>query len=166
MNKMNGGYVMVRHDASQDELKSAYESFKPVIYYDATGRALYATITESGGTYSIETLSGAIDDLKAKKLYNHFITIYDSSSNVQASLLLTNNSNEPYTFDTLNTHVKALTNDAGSPYGLSASGVYNSKMIVNLRYTSDTKFTVFTYDYSTEDARKSSTTITDTIVEA
>ena len=136
MNKLNGGYVMVSHDASQDELKSAYESFKPVIYYDATGRAFYATITELGGTYSVETLSGAIDDLKAKKLYSH-VVLFKDDSNTSISILLYTNSNEPFTADTFKEHIKTLVNNVS--ININACGyISGTSLVVGITYATNT----------------------------
>ena len=56
MNYLNGGYVMVKHDATQAELQKAYESKKPVIMYDATGRGHWAKITLSEDTYTVSSI--------------------------------------------------------------------------------------------------------------
>ena len=53
MNYLNGGYVMIKHNATQTELKNAYESKKPVVYYDATGKAEYATIVKKADAYYV-----------------------------------------------------------------------------------------------------------------
>ena len=59
MNKMNGGYVMVKYDATQTELKNAYETKRPVIMYDADNVGHYAKITLVGTTYVVNEIGGS-----------------------------------------------------------------------------------------------------------
>ena len=56
MNYLNGGYVMVKHDATQAELQKAYESKKPVIMYDVNGRGHWAKITLTDDTYAVVSI--------------------------------------------------------------------------------------------------------------
>lgn len=55
MNKLNGGYIMINAASStlQADLKTAYETGRPVLYYDATGKAEYATIAKRGDAYYV-----------------------------------------------------------------------------------------------------------------
>lgn len=55
MNKLNGGYIMIDGTSTtlQADLKTAYETGRPVLYYDATGKAEYATITKKDNIYYV-----------------------------------------------------------------------------------------------------------------
>ena len=43
---LNGGYAMIKHDATQKELEVAYKTKRPVLLYDADHRAHWAQINE------------------------------------------------------------------------------------------------------------------------
>ena len=124
MNKLNGGYVMLKYDASQEKLKDAYDSGKPVIVYDSNNKGLWARITESSGTYSIEALSDAIDDVKTsvdgKKLYLHQIRATNTIAYIFDIQIYTSNS-IPFTASEL---YKYINND-GNPFMISSSGNFN-----------------------------------------
>lgn len=85
MNYLNGGYIMVKHDATQAELQKAFESKRPVIAYDSDNRGQFATISESGGTYTLTLLKDganggalyAVDIYgKGNDNYMHHITVF------------------------------------------------------------------------------------------
>ena len=83
MNYLNGGYIMVKYNATQTELQKAYESKRPIIAYDSNMRGQFATIELNGGTYSIKYLkdSGAplvVVDIYAKEVdtYVHHYTCF------------------------------------------------------------------------------------------
>ena len=100
MNKLNGGYVMLKYDASQEKLKDAYESSKPVIVYDASNRGLWAKITESSGTYSIEPLVSISDVPASKKLYEHFLCLtFGNQESIK--LVIYNDNNDSFTEEKL-----------------------------------------------------------------
>ena len=43
---LNGGYAMIKHNATQEELEVAYKTKRPVLLYDADHRAHWAQINE------------------------------------------------------------------------------------------------------------------------
>lgn len=43
---LNGGYAMIKHDATQKDLEVAYKTKRPVLLYDADHRAHWAQINE------------------------------------------------------------------------------------------------------------------------
>lgn len=43
---LNGGYAMIKHDATQKDLEIAYKTKRPVLLYDADHRAHWAQINE------------------------------------------------------------------------------------------------------------------------
>lgn len=43
---LNGGYAMIKHDATQEELADAYKTKRPVLLYDVDHRAHWAQINE------------------------------------------------------------------------------------------------------------------------
>ena len=82
MNYLNGGYVMVKHDATQAELQKAFESKRPVIAYDSDNRGQFATISESGGTYTLTLLKDgggsstlAYATINAKDVNNYMVKV-------------------------------------------------------------------------------------------
>lgn len=46
MNYLNGGYVMIKHNATQKDLAAAYKSNRPVLVYDENQKAHWAQINE------------------------------------------------------------------------------------------------------------------------
>lgn len=54
MNKLNGGYIMIDATSStlQADLKTAYETGRPVLYYE-NDKAQYATIVKKGDAYYV-----------------------------------------------------------------------------------------------------------------
>lgn len=44
---LNGGYAMIKHNSTQEELQIAYRSKKPVLFYDENNRAHWAVIKET-----------------------------------------------------------------------------------------------------------------------
>lgn len=60
MNYLNGGYVMIKHNATQTELQNAYKSKKPVIVYDADGKGYFANIKQVGSNYFLTFNKGKI----------------------------------------------------------------------------------------------------------
>ena len=52
MNKLNGGYIMIDAESStlQADLKKAYESGRPVLYYE-NGKSVFGSVTITDNTY-------------------------------------------------------------------------------------------------------------------
>lgn len=44
---LNGGYAMIKHNSTQEELQIAYKSKRPVIFYDENQRSHWAVIEET-----------------------------------------------------------------------------------------------------------------------
>ena len=123
MNKLNGGYVMLKYDASQEKLKDAYDSGKPVIVYDSNNRGLWAKVTESSGTYSIDVLVGSSDLPEIPKLYKHEISFTYNVYSIALKTVIYNDKSEPYT-KTL------LKNEFGSPnYQFISDSLYYSNFL-------------------------------------
>lgn len=54
MNYLNGGYVMIKHNATQKDLAAAYKSNRPVLVYDENQKAHWAQINETVTTETID----------------------------------------------------------------------------------------------------------------
>lgn len=104
MNYLNGGYVMIKHNATQTELKNAYESKKPVIVYDADGRGFYAYIVLNNTTYEIK---------KVEKKYKHFCQFAYSGQTLL--IVIENNSSKNLTGTDITNFIKSLPANALYP---------------------------------------------------
>lgn len=60
MNYLNGGYTMIKYNATQTELSIAYASKKPVIVYDEDGKGYFANIKKVGSNYFLTFNKGKI----------------------------------------------------------------------------------------------------------
>ena len=54
MNYLNGGYVMIKHNATQKDLAAAYKSNRPVLVYDENQKAHWAQINETVTTETVD----------------------------------------------------------------------------------------------------------------
>lgn len=101
---LNGGYTMIKYNATQTELRNAYESKKPVIVYDADGRGFYAYIVLNNTTYEIK---------KVEKKYKHFCYFSYLSANLCIEII--NNSSADLTGADITTFIQSLPTNAIYP---------------------------------------------------
>lgn len=78
MNNLNGGYVMIKHNATQTELANAYKTKKPVLLYDENGFAYWAKIKETTSIVDDETIY-TYDVVKINQIEN----LVDSAGNLR-----------------------------------------------------------------------------------
>lgn len=101
---LNGGYTMVKYNATQTELQNAYASKKPVIVYDADGCGFYAYIVLNNTTYEIK---------KIEKKYKHFCYFSYLSANVCIEII--NNSSADLNGADITIFIQSLPTDAIYP---------------------------------------------------
>lgn len=104
MNYLNGGYTMIKYNATQTELQNAYVSKKPVVVYDADGRGDYAYIVIDNTTYKIK---------KLEKKYKHFC--YFSYISANACIEIINNSSADLTGADITAFIQSLPANAIYP---------------------------------------------------
>lgn len=77
MTNLNGGYVMIKHNATQAELQKAYATKKPVIVYDENNIGHFADICiePNNDIYYLKTLNGALvrHNIELKKGTNQYL---------------------------------------------------------------------------------------------
>lgn len=79
---LNGGYAMIKHDATQQELAVAYKTKKPVLLYDENFRAHWAQINEKViETVDEETQETIITYEYSYQLLNAIEALVDDSGN-------------------------------------------------------------------------------------
>ena len=78
MNYLNGGYVMLKHNATQTELANAYKTKKPILLYDENGFAYWARINETTSIVDDETIY-TYDVVKI----NQIESLIDSAGNLR-----------------------------------------------------------------------------------
>lgn len=79
---LNGGYAMIKHDASQKELEVAYKTKRPVLLYDEDKRAHWAIINEKEiETIDEETEETIITYEYSYQLLNAIEELVDDSGN-------------------------------------------------------------------------------------
>ena len=147
MNKLNGGYVMLKYDASQDKLKDAYDSGKAVIVYDSSNRGLWAKITESSGTYSIEPLIASSDIPEAPKYYRHSIILEKSGGYPSKAFDVYTKDSTPFTFATL---CEYLTTNYGVGAVFAVYGEVAGNILQKIMLYSDSSLRIRMYNFSTQ----------------
>lgn len=82
MNYLNGGYVMIKHNATQKDLASAYKSNRPVLVYDENQKAHWAQINE---TVTTETVDDEVVTTYtySYQLINAIESVVDSAGNLR-----------------------------------------------------------------------------------
>lgn len=80
MNYLNGGYVMIKHNATQKDLAAAYKSNRPVLVYDENQKAHWAQINE---TVTTETIDDEVVTTYtySYQLLNDVASLVDSAGN-------------------------------------------------------------------------------------
>lgn len=80
MNYLNGGYAMIKYNASQKDLAAAYKSNRPVLVYDENQKAHWAQINE---TVTTETIDDEIVTTYtySYELINNITSLVDSAGN-------------------------------------------------------------------------------------
>lgn len=79
---LNGGYAMIKHDATQKDLEVAYKTKRPVLLYDADHRAHWAQINEKEvETVDEETQETIITHEYSYQLLNAIEALVDDSGN-------------------------------------------------------------------------------------
>lgn len=79
---LNGGYAMIKHDATQKDLEIAYKTKRPVLLYDADHRAHWAQINEKViETVDEETQETIITYEYSYQLLNAIEALVDDSGN-------------------------------------------------------------------------------------
>ncbi len=80
MNYLNGGYVMIKHNATQKDLAAAYKSNRPVLVYDENQKAHWAQINE---TVTTETIDDEVVTTYtySYQLINDVASLVDSAGN-------------------------------------------------------------------------------------
>lgn len=80
MNYLNGGYVMIKHNATQKDLAAAYKSNRPVLVYDENQKAHWAQINE---TVTTETIDDEVVTTYtySYQLLNDIASLVDSAGN-------------------------------------------------------------------------------------
>ena len=82
MISLNGGYAMIKHDATQKELEVAYKTKRPVLLYDADHRAHWAQINEKEvETVDEDTQETIITYEYSYQLLNAIEALVDDSGN-------------------------------------------------------------------------------------
>lgn len=76
MNYLNGGYAMLKHNATQTELANAYKTKKPILLYDENGFAYWARINETTSIVDDEIIY-TYDVVKINQIEN----LVDSAGN-------------------------------------------------------------------------------------
>ena len=71
---LNGGYAMIKHNSTQEELQIAYRSKRPVLFYDENQRAHWAVIEETA-TESIDE-----ETQEPITLYEYSYRLWDEES--------------------------------------------------------------------------------------
>ena len=79
---LNGGYAMIKHNSTQEELQIAYRSKRPALFYDENQRAHWAVIEETT-TQSVdkETQEPITIYEYSYKLLNDIKALVDSNGN-------------------------------------------------------------------------------------
>lgn len=115
MNYLNGGYAMIKHNASQKDLENAYKTNRPVLVYDENRRAHWAVIEETatesvdGETQEPITIyeySYRLIEEASGSLYMHYITVEHSSDLIYFNLYTS--SKTPFTLSTLKNHIRKM----------------------------------------------------------
>ena len=75
MNYLNGGYVMIKHNATQKDLAAAYKSNRPVLVYDENQKAHWAQINETIDDKVVTTYTYSY------QLINDVASLIDSAGN-------------------------------------------------------------------------------------
>lgn len=78
MNYLNGGYAMLKHNATQTELANAYKTKKPILLYDENGFAYWAKINETTSIVDDETIY-TYDVVKINQIEN----LIDNAGNLR-----------------------------------------------------------------------------------
>lgn len=80
MNYLNGGYAMIKHNATQKDLAAAYKSNRPVLVYDENQKAHWAQINE---TVTTETIDDEVVTTYtySYQLLNDIASLVDSAGN-------------------------------------------------------------------------------------
>ena len=76
---LNGGYAMIKHNSTQEELQIAYRSKKPVLFYDENQMAHWAVIEETTVQSVDEETQESIT------LYEYSYKLLDEASTVVAN---------------------------------------------------------------------------------
>ena len=82
---LNGGYAMIKHNSTQEELQIAYRSKRPALFYDENQRAHWAVIEETA-TESIDE-----ETQEPITLYEYSYRLIDEASEVVANPTLSGN---------------------------------------------------------------------------
>lgn len=80
MNYLNGGYVMIKHNATQKDLAAAYKSNRPVLVYDENQKAHWAQINETVTTEIIDD-EAVTTYIYSYQLLNDIASLVDSAGN-------------------------------------------------------------------------------------
>lgn len=82
MNFLNGGYAMIKHNASQKDLADAYKSNKPVLVYDENQKAHWGQINEKVIETTDEETQETITTYEySYQLLNDIASLVDSAGN-------------------------------------------------------------------------------------
>lgn len=81
---LNGGYAMIKHNSTQEELQIAYRSKRPALFYDENQRAHWAVIEETA-TQSVdeETQEPITLYEYSYRLLNDIKALVDSNGNLR-----------------------------------------------------------------------------------
>lgn len=82
---LNGGYAMIKHNSTQEELAVAYKSKRPALFYDENQRAHWAVIEETA-TESVDE-----ETQEPITLYEYSYRLIDKASEVVANPTLSGN---------------------------------------------------------------------------
>lgn len=102
MNYLNGGYAMIKHNASQKDLANAYKTNKPVLVYDENQKAHWGQINEK----AIETIDEETEETittyeYSYQLLNDITSLVDSAGNsrfIEGDITTNAISNIKYTY--------------------------------------------------------------------
>lgn len=82
---LNGGYAMIKHNSTQEELAVAYKSKRPALFYDENQRAHWAVIEEKA-TESVDE-----ETQEPITLYEYSYRLIDEANEVVANPTLSGN---------------------------------------------------------------------------
>lgn len=82
MNYLNGGYVMIKHNATQKDLANAYKTNRPVLVYDENQKAHWCQINEKVIETTDEETQETITTYEySYQLLNDIASLVDSAGN-------------------------------------------------------------------------------------
>lgn len=146
MNYLNGGYAMIKHNASQKDLENAYKTNRPVLVYDENRRAHWAVIEETA-TESVDEETQEpitiyeysyrlLDEASVVHLYNHSLSVYyerPGSAKVNLCFNIITNSSTALTsntwFDTITNYLGVDDNHIYCTNGLITISSINYNII-------------------------------------